>query len=61
MVLLENGITSTWRGQGCCMEEEAAGLQVLQAEIEGFLLLGSIPPRGSVMNKGMEWDKVKSF
>ena len=42
------------------MEEEVAGLQVLQAEI-GFLLLGSIPHRGSVMNKGMEWDKVKSF
>lgn len=37
------------------------GLQVLQVEIEGFLWLGSIPPRGSVMNKGMEWDKVKSL
>lgn len=42
------------------MEEEVEGLQVLQVEIEGFLWLGSIPPRGSVMNKGMEWDKVKS-
>lgn len=31
------------------------------SEIEGFLWLGSIPLRGSVMNKGMEWDKVKSL
>ena len=43
------------------MEEEVESLQVLQAEIEGFLWLGSIQLRGSVMNKGMEWDKVKSL